>query len=136
MAFIVLLILNFRPLRVFISLMFSDGNLTFLYSFLLFVVLICNNDNVFLFFFFFSFFVCFVVFFVVNSSFCLGKYDNRLQPMCGCRQCDDEFKECQSLFGTYTIQMPINNSVECSGQQRTHQNCKDFDVCCIMFSIS
>ncbi|XP_028514531.1 uncharacterized protein LOC110237834 [Exaiptasia diaphana] len=69
-----------------------------------------------------------------GSLFCMGKNDERFQPMC-CHflsdtPCDDALlgaKECQSPFGTYTIDMPIDENAECGGSQIPDENCSTFD---------
>ena len=61
--------------------------------------------------------------------------DDRFRSMC----CDDfsgtpyndaqsGSAECQSLFGTYNIEMPIDKNGKCSGTFITDENFKDFDV--------
>ncbi|CAH3128096.1 unnamed protein product, partial [Pocillopora meandrina] len=71
-----------------------------------------------------------------DSLFCMGKDDNRFQPMC-CHYlsgspCDDTLlgaEECRSPFGTYEMTMPIDSKTPCtaSGSRITHENCKEFD---------
>ncbi|XP_066026371.1 uncharacterized protein [Pocillopora verrucosa] len=71
-----------------------------------------------------------------DSLFCMGKDDNRFQPMC-CHYlsgspCDDTLlgaEECRSPFGTYEMTIPIDSKTPCkaSGSRITDGNCKDFD---------
>lgn len=71
-----------------------------------------------------------------DSLFCMGKDDNRFQPMC-CHYlsgspCDDILlgaEECRSPFGTYEMTIPIDNKTSCiaSSSRITDANCKEFD---------
>nr|XP_058965128.1 uncharacterized protein LOC131791762 [Pocillopora verrucosa] len=71
-----------------------------------------------------------------DSLFCMGKDDNRFQPMC-CHYlsgspCDDTLlgaEECRSPFGTYEMTIPIDSKTSCkaSGSRITDGNCMDFD---------
>ena len=61
--------------------------------------------------------------------------DDRLRSMCcddfsgtPCNDAQSGSAECQSLFGTYNIEMPIDENGECDGTHITDQNCKDFNV--------
>lgn len=68
--------------------------------------------------------------------------DNRLKPMC-CHylsdlKCVGELQlgaeACKSLFGTYELSIPIDDTLDCkgSGDVVTDKNCKDFQVRVVM----
>ncbi|XP_028517529.1 uncharacterized protein LOC110247684, partial [Exaiptasia diaphana] len=71
---------------------------------------------------------------IIDSSFCMTKDDSRFESMC-CHflsgtPCDDAQSgsaECQSLFGTYDMEIPINENAECGGSLLPDKNCKNFD---------
>ncbi|KAL9956907.1 hypothetical protein ACROYT_G038462 [Oculina patagonica] len=71
---------------------------------------------------------------IKSSYYCVDKEDSRFEPMC-ChslvQQCKDEShlgaEECQSLFGTYELSMPVDPTLDCSSTEVRHANCKDFD---------
>ncbi len=70
-----------------------------------------------------------------NSYYCVDKEDSRFFPMC-CHslveQCNEESQlgaeECQSLFGTYELSMPVDDTLDCKRTELSQANCKDFDV--------
>ncbi|XP_020617098.1 uncharacterized protein LOC110055061 [Orbicella faveolata] len=69
-----------------------------------------------------------------ESLFCVKKDDQRWQPMCSnplskCvrdRLLGDE--ECKSPFGTYELQIPVDNQLSCTSAGITDKNCKDLDL--------
>ncbi|XP_020909805.2 uncharacterized protein LOC110247688 [Exaiptasia diaphana] len=71
----------------------------------------------------------------LGSSFCMTMDDPRLEAMC-CNflsdtPCNDALigaAECQSLFGTYDMEIPINENAECGGSPLPDKNCRDFDI--------
>lgn len=76
-----------------------------------------------------------------ESLFCVKKDDQRWQPMCSnplskCvrdRLLGDE--ECKSPFGTYELQIPVDNQLSCKNAGITDKNCKDLDVSTIGASL-
>lgn len=69
--------------------------------------------------------------------FCITKDDSRWEPMCSnqlnnlgsCRK--DSLlgmEECRSPFGTYELQIPVDDSLECDIMGITNTNCKALDV--------
>lgn len=75
------------------------------------------------------------ILFPENSYYCVDKDDSRFQPMC-CHslveQCNEESQlgalECQSLYGSYELSMPVDDTLDCSSTEVRQANCKDFDV--------
>ena len=74
--------------------------------------------------------------------FCVKKDDHRWQAMCSnplskCvrdRLLGDE--ECKSPFGTYELQIPVDNQLSCTSDGITDKNCKDLDVSTIGIGIN
>ena len=72
-----------------------------------------------------------------DSLFCMGDDDDRWQPMC-CHYLSDApcadpllgAEECRSPFGTYELNIPIDEEASCDAEDSgiTDKNCKDFDV--------
>ncbi|XP_027042405.1 uncharacterized protein LOC113670461 [Pocillopora damicornis] len=65
-----------------------------------------------------------------GGFYCMAKHDTRLTEMC-CHPlisapCDDALtgeEECRSVFGTYNISIPIDQTLDCR-RQITYKNCK------------
>ncbi|KAL9964361.1 hypothetical protein ACROYT_G027992 [Oculina patagonica] len=71
-----------------------------------------------------------------NPIYCMAKSDSRFTPMC-CHdlsdlKCEGDLQlgaeACKSLFGTYELSMPIDDTLDCtsSADVVTDKNCKDF----------
>ena len=78
------------------------------------------------------------ILFPENPIYCMDKSDSRFQPTC-CHyfsdlKCDGELQlgaeACRSLFGSYELSIPIDDTLECSrnGDTVTDKNCKNFQV--------
>lgn len=72
----------------------------------------------------------------------MDKNDHRLKSMC-CHylsdfKCEGELQlgaeACKSLFGTYELSIPIDDTLDCTGSGHvvTDKNCKDFQVRVVM----
>ena len=70
-------------------------------------------------------------------TYCVTEDDSRLEQMCtnplnklGSAKENTllGMEECRSPFGTYELQIPVDDSLECDVMGITNTNCKDLDV--------
>ena len=80
---------------------------------------------------------CEAIFLSFSATYCVEEEDSRLTPMCNHPLNKEEsggtdtllaMEECRSLFGSYELEIPVDEDLECDDTGVTNSNGKDLDV--------